>query len=402
MKTLLRNIAIIGLLVLGHDASPTHSGEKALDKDKVRIGVSLSLTDENREWGTRSLAGIRMRLNEWKNAGEKPEVELVVRDNTGRPGFARKNVVELVEKEKVGILIGPTRSDYLLPEREYLKQHQVVAISPSATDPRIGGENEWIFRLMFDNNFQAQAMARHAYNNLGYRRAAGILNTESSYSESVFKPFAECFTKLGGEIVSVQRYDWKYDEKNVYDFHSIMEAVAASKPDLVFVPLYAPEVVEIMNESLKVNLDASFFGTDTWDSDVLLEAGGNKLWDAHYIAGYTPELETKEMKHFLSQYEGTEEAYAEQGSVLGYDTMALILHALRGAKTTEDVRKNLQGLKNYPLATGPITYDPKRGAIRPAYIRHIIKDGAWFRSSYVETIWPEGMGGVETGEGCAE
>lgn len=387
MKTVFHWFVIMVLCLVVLNPAGACAGERK----RVRVGVCLSLTDENGEWGNRSLAGIRMRMKEWNSSGGNPEIELLVRDDEGRRELSRTNVEELVRKEKVAALIGPSRSDFLLEERDFLKEQKIIAISPNATRPGIGREGDWIFRLLFDDDFQARAMARHAYENLRYRRAAVIVNTSYSYPESVFKSFAESFRQLGGEIVNVERYSWKYCKNNAYNFQSILKSTAASNPDFVLVPLYAPEVVDVMNASLTVDLHVPFFGTDTWDSELLLEAGGNKLWDAYYVAGYSAQSTSPEAQHYRTQYNMSEEANIEYASILGYDTLSLILHALQDAETPEDMRENLLSLKNHPLASGPITIDPQRGTIRPAYINHITKDGDWFKSTHVDTIWPEGV-----------
>lgn len=373
------------LAILAVAPSSAFSGEK------VRIGVCLSLSGENSESGRRSLAGVRMRLEEWNRSGQQPLVALIVRDDQGNPAITQKMVPELVEKEKVTALIGPGSSQLLFSVRDYLRDRKVVAVSPSVTNPAVSRDNDWTFRLMFDDDFQSEALARFIFRNLNMRRAAAVLNTHYPYSESAFGPFAAEFERLGGAIVGAERFDWRDDIDNLYDFTDILANLEKVRPEMVFLPLYAPEAAELIRESLHTRLNTIFCGADTWDSELLLMSAGNNLRQAHYVSGMNISANTPELQHFMSVYNTSNEPYAEPSSIYGYDALSLLLVALKDGNASESIRDNLYKLRNYPLSTGPITIDRERGTLRPAYIHSIVKRGNEFRSTFVDTIWPEAM-----------
>lgn len=365
------------------------AGVLAQSPDPIRIGVCLTLSGENSEWGKRTLAGVQLRQEEWNNSGATPAVRLVIRDDKADAELSRQHVADLVENERVAVIIGPGRPRSLQGVREYLRERQIVAISPNATHPDIGKGDDWIFRLLFDDDFQAGAIAQHAYENLHLRRAAAVLNTFYAYPEIVFRAFRERFEALGGKIVDVKRFSWKYDEEDVFDFASTIYSLIAAAPDVIFLPLLTPEVIEAMNASAGISLNAVFCGTHTWISKELLESGGNALVKAPYVSGFNLEADTPAMRHFQSQYDDSNVPYLELESVFGYDTLSLILHGFKDGVSSEALRENLYSLRNFHLASGPITITREHSTQRPAYIHHIIKEKGGFKSTCVSTIYPE-------------
>lgn len=364
--------------------------------ESIRIGVCLSLTGENSEWGKRTLAGVQLRQEEWNNSGAKPSVELVIRDDEADEDLAKKHVMDLVEKEGVVALVGPGRPQSLRAVRKYLRVKRIVAISPNATHPDIGKDDDWVFRLLFDDDFQAQAIARFAYETLSMRRAAAILNTHYSYPETVFASFKKWFERLGGKIVGVERFDWRYDPDSIFDFSSILRDISKEKPEMVLLPLLTPEVVEVMHASLNLDFNASFFGTHTWASRELMMAGGNALLNAYCVTGFNSKATTEEMRHFRAMYNESNVAYLDLESIFGYDTLSLILYGFRDGVSSDALRATLYNLRNYPLASGPITITREHGTLRPAYIYKAVKEKVGFKTECLDVMFPEGMEKVES------
>lgn len=360
--------------------------------ETIRVGVSLSLSSEdNSEWGRRTLAGVKIRAEEWNRSGKTPRVELIVRDDFMDEAAAIRNVRDLVENEAVTAIIGPSSSKLALALREYCRAHKVITISPNATHPEIGIENEWVFRMMFDDTFQAKALASFAYDNLNMRRAGVFINTFIPYPESVFQTFSEHLTRIGGEVVHVERYEWCDDNTSVYDFGDALNAMFSKRPEIILLPLYSPDAISILQQSLGFDVNSTFCGTDTWDSKLLFEGGGSRLHNSFFTSGLNLQSHSPEMQHFQELYHMSNEAYAEPSSVLGYDALSLILFAYESTDDPDVARSRLISLRNYPLASGPITIDPKYGTFRPVHIFRIVHRDGNFDPVHEDTFYPDHM-----------
>lgn len=355
----------------------------------TRVGVCLSLTGDTTDSDLAALAGIRLRMEEWNAENPSKRIELVVRDTGGDPGLGPKLLEELVEREKVAAVIGFNTSNSLFEVADYARKKKIVVLSPSATDPRIGGNDDWAFRLLYDDEFQAKAMAEFVIGKLNMRRACAVVNARYSYSESTFAPFARQFEKLGGVIVDVAVNDVEYDpesEGGAVDFAALFEKLRKSRPETVFLPLHAPEAAAIVRESLQEGFYAHFCGADTWENETLLLSGGNNLRNSHYVSGVNFQSGTPEMDHFLSIYDRSNDLHAAPLSVYGYDSLTVILEAMRNGTDPETMRETLYGMKDFPLASGPITFDREAGTLRPAHIRRITLRSGVFASETVATI----------------
>jgi ABC-type branched-subunit amino acid transport system substrate-binding protein len=82
-------------------------------KREVTVGLSISLTGKFRPQGEQALQGIRL-WQSYINAqggiavrnGEKRSVRLIWYDDHSRISFARKNVLQLLQEDRVDILLG--------------------------------------------------------------------------------------------------------------------------------------------------------------------------------------------------------------------------------------------------------------------------------------------------------
>src|SRR5690606_8021052 len=88
---------------------------------------------------------------------------------------------------------------------EHDGEHAVVAVSPTATSPRLSGHSRWFFRVCPNDLAASAAVARFALDSLEARRAAVIYRNDS-YGRDWTAAFAETFTQGGGEVVQRAPY----------------------------------------------------------------------------------------------------------------------------------------------------------------------------------------------------
>lgn len=257
----IRDYACIIVFTIVLAAVPCWTGEIKT----VRFGVSLSLSGTMSESGNAYLAGIKMRFDEFNTNAAKTglKLDMVVLDDQSKKEKAVENYVALVDKHNARAVLGPTASTFAHAMRPYAAERKVPIISPSATAPDISRNDDWVFRILFDDSFQGHALARYMADKLKFKRAAVIVNKNVTYSKTVYEAFQEEFKKAGGTMVAEEWFEWNYSDDKEHDFSDNLRKVKAEKPQVVLLPGYSWEVAAILRQALTEDVDTVFCGGDT-------------------------------------------------------------------------------------------------------------------------------------------
>ena len=100
--------------------------------DPIRIGFLTVRTGALAAGGKQMEEGIQLFLKERNNMLAGRKVELIIADTGGTPPQAKAKTQELVEKNRVHVIIGPLATFEALAIDDYIKQAQVPLITPTS------------------------------------------------------------------------------------------------------------------------------------------------------------------------------------------------------------------------------------------------------------------------------
>jgi branched-chain amino acid transport system substrate-binding protein len=231
------------------------------DRPVPLVGVILPLSGGFSADGAGALSGLRALEGE---LGENPSCRFVVMDNFSNPRESVRCVTELYE-EGCSLIVGPAYSSSSIAASRRAKELNIPILSPSATHPSVTQDNPWSFRACFLDTQQAEALAKFSVSTLGANHAALIVNLSEPYSLDLARGFAESFVRFGGNLAG--RFYYYSEEK---DFQDLVEAVAASHPDVIMIPGYAPDIRPLLEAAYPAWNGIPLLGSDGWDSPDLL------------------------------------------------------------------------------------------------------------------------------------
>src|SRR5882672_10570252 len=106
-------------------------------------------------------------------AGRK--VELFVGDSAGVPAQARTKIQELVERDRIHIMIGPLAAAEALAADDYIRQAQLLTLSVAAAEDLTQRKpNPWFTRGTATSAQSAHPMADYAFKEMKMRRMVTI------------------------------------------------------------------------------------------------------------------------------------------------------------------------------------------------------------------------------------
>jgi branched-chain amino acid transport system substrate-binding protein len=254
-------------------------------------------------------------------------------------------------------------------------------ISPTSTNVEVTKKGDYIFRACFTDASQGRALAAFARKNLSAATATLLVDARSDYSVGLADAFRRDFTAAGGKILS----ELKYTEGDS-DFSAQLTAIAAEKPDVLFVPGYYTDAGLIARQARGLGITATLLGADGWDSPKLTEIGGEAIEGAYLSNHYSPDDPSPAVQTFVAAYRKAYGRVPDSIAASSYDAARLIADAIRRAGSTEGkrVRDALASTAGFAGVTGKITFDADRNPVKAAVMLRVGK-GAFH---YVASVAP--------------
>jgi len=361
---------------------------EAANYDVVRIGVFEPLSGRDKKHGELELRGIKL-ANELFPTVIGKKVELVYADNKSDMDMAAAAAKELVEK-KVSVVLGSYGSTLSLAGGEYFTEARIPAIAITATNPLVTSSSDYYFRACFVESFQGVALAKYVVEQMGTSTAAIFRDAEDDYAAAVSQTFSDKMVQLtADENAIVKVVEYTSAQK---DFKPQLQQIKESGASFVLLAGKNKDAIRIMAQAKEAGIRLTFLGTDKWQSQSFLDEGGTALDGAVFSTYFDPQASiTENTEVFLKAYREKygEDAEPPAEAALGFDAYLLALNAINAAGTSVDgaaIRDQLAATKNFPGASGNITFDENGDPIKSVSIQTII-NGDIFHIYTVEPTW---------------
>lgn len=295
----------------------------------------------------------------------KHPLELLVEESDGTPEGAARSVLRLINQHRVTALIGFNFSRSAVPASRAAEKAGVPIVFPMPTHPDVTAGKRYAFRVIFTDEVQARAMARFARDDLDVATAATYVDVAEVYGPGMAAVFGETFERAGGTILAQETY-----MTGDGDHRPQLTRLRELAPEVLFLPSYSDEAVNIVGQARELGLGSVVLGTDGWLPEHLVNV---PLLDGAYCAQpWHLEFahESSAARRFVDVYRRAFGIDPDRTAAFVYDAVGLLLDALRraGAPEPEAIRQALARTEDYPGATGSITFrdrggDPRRKAV---------------------------------------
>ena len=350
----------------------------------VKIGVFEPQTGDNGAGGKQEILGMEYAHSLFPTVeigGETYEVKLEIVDNRTAAENGPSAASELVNRG-VSIVLGSYGSGVSIAGGTVFEEAGMPAIGTSCTNPQVTADCSVYYRLAFLDPFQGTVLANYAYNELGVTTAYALGMLGSDYDQGLLYYFEQAFSQLGGKVVTEE-----FPEGNA-NFVSYVNNAKAAGAGVIFAPVSINYAQLIVEAAAAQGFEGALLGSDTWDSNKVIESATGKdveaLVTTFYQEGGAPEFDSG-IKAWLNANpdqmtnNGGNDMIAAVTAV-GYDAYLTALEALKLAGSTEpaDVLAALPSVKLEGV-TGLIEFDEIGDAKRDsAFIKTAnTVDGVW-------------------------
>ena len=354
------------------DSDSSQSGDAASGDKVVRIGVFEPATGDSGAGGKQEMLGMQYANHITPTVdigGETYQVELVYADNGSDSAKAPTAASELVSKD-VSLVLGTYGSSSAIAGGPIFGEAGLAAIGVTCTNPNVTAGNDYYFRICFLDPFQGTVLANFAQDKFSAKKAYCLGELGNDYDQGLVKYFTDAFD---GEVIT------DAFPTNTSDFSTYLAKAKDQGAEVIFCPVSIAYATQIIKLAASMGLDIPILGSDTLDSNKVLEAAAGsdvQLYvSTFYQEGGSPEFDDG-IKAWLNEdstamtNNGGNDTIAAV-TAMGYDAYYVALEALKAAGSTDAgaVKAALPGVA-YTGVTGVIAFDDIGDAIRDtAYIK---------------------------------
>jgi len=237
-------------------------------------------------------------------------------------------------------VLGPGCSSAATPGAPILWQAGIVDICTSCTAPKLTAadrkpEYSGFARTVYSDIEQGKADATYAIK-VAHAKTVATIHDGSPYAQQLQQVFADNVVAMGGKVVSQEAV-----APTDVDMHPVLTKIAASKPDLIYYPLFTAAAAQVSRQAKetpgleKVKLMG---GTSMLSADFIEAAGPSVIGLVFGNPDLSPDAMGKGYPKLVAEYK---KAYGE-APISGYhanayDALTLTVKAIeKVAKSDKD------------------------------------------------------------------
>jgi branched-chain amino acid transport system substrate-binding protein len=284
------------------------------------------------------------------------KLEIIARDDAGKPDVAVTQASQLVESERVDLLTGTILSHIGLAVADFAKQKQIFFLaSQPLTDALIWEKgSRYTFRLRPSTFTQAAILAKQAAQFPARRWATIAPNYE--FGQSAVANFKSELKRLRPDVEFISE---QWPPLNKIDAGAVVQAMMADKPEAIFNATFGSDLAKLVREG---TTRGAFVGRSvvsilTGEPEYLapLKEEAPVGW---LVTGYPwSEIKTSEHDAFLQAYLARFNEPPNIGALIGYINTIVLARAIEAAgnTNTNDLIKAMEHLK-VGTPVGPVAF----------------------------------------------
>ncbi len=327
-----------------------------------KIGLLTVKTGPLAQGGIQMEQGILAFLKEKNNTLSGRKIEFISADTGGNPAGAKTKAQEVIERDKVNVILGPLAAFELLAITDYVRDNQTPLISlAAAEDVTQRKANPFVIRPSATSAQCCHVMGDYAAKELKYKRAATV-SEDFAFGYEQMSGFQRVFEDNGGKVVKklwppLVTPDYTPYIAQIRNVDCVFTGFAGSNP-VKFMRSYAD-----LGLKGRIPLLAGWTAMD----DALLRTLGDEAVGVVSAAFYSADHDTPSNKRFVAamqkDYGVLPGGYSAGMYVAGQCVEAAIQRARRPVGRSQGARRSLaQGVVDRHAA--------RAGEVRPVWQRH--------------------------------
>ncbi len=384
-----RSQLYVGLIVCLLLAGLLMPSTAPAQSEPVRVGFLTIKSGALAAGGRQMEEGLNLFFKERNYTLSGRKVEVITADTGGQPALTKNKTQELVERNKVHVVIGPLAAFEALAIDAYILQSQTPIICPSAAaeDMTQRKLNPYFVRAVGTCGQPNHPFGEYAFKELKYKRMATIAD-DFAYGHELVAGFQRAFEENGGKIVQKL-----WSPLNVADYGSYIGQIKTNI-DAVFAAYAGANGLRFLQQYNEYGLKAKIpvLGSMTTLDEGILKNMGDEALGVLSSGWYTAMIKSPFNERFVKAVNKEYNADPGYYTTGAYNAGLYLEQALKAVNgKIEDKKAFMAALKKTHIKESPvgeINLDEYSQPIMNIYIRKVERvDGKLVNS--VVKIYPK-------------
>jgi branched-chain amino acid transport system substrate-binding protein len=350
----------------------------------IRVGLMTVKTGPLASGGIDMERALVQYLKERNNMMAGRKIELLVGDSGGVPAQARTKIQELVERDKIHVMIGPLATAEALAADDYIRQAQLLTLSVAAADDMTQRKpNPWFTRGTSTASQCAHPMADYSYQQLNYRRMV-LIADDIAYGHEMCAGFQRVFEELGGKVVQKT-----FPPLTVPDYGTYLSQLN-TKADAIYLGFAGSNGFRYLRQLNEYGLIGKLkvVGGMTALDEAVLRNMGDEALGILTACWYSAELDNPINQKFAAAFRAQWKYDPGFYAAATYTEAAVLEATLNkiGGKI-EDKPAFMKAVRSIKVDTcrGPVSFDRYGNVVGNVYIRRVTRKEGRLVNSVVHT-----------------
>ncbi|HEY4066130.1 MAG TPA: ABC transporter substrate-binding protein [Burkholderiaceae bacterium] len=354
---------------LGLAAAACAAAASAADTGPIKIGLILPMTGQSASTGRQIDAAVKLWVAQNGNKIAGRTVEVILKDDGAVPDTTKRIAQEMIVNDHVAVIAGFGITPTALATAPLGTQSKTPMVVMAAATSSITEASPYFIRTSFTLPQVTIGIADWAAKNKIKKVVSLVADYGPGFDAEKF--FDSQFRLDGGQMLDKLRTPLKSP-----DFAPVLQRVADTKPDALFVFLPSGQGATFMKQFAERGLDKSgvkLIATgDVTDDDQLNDMGDVALGvvNSHHYSAAHPSAANKK---FVDAFQAANKFRPNFMAVGGYDGMRVIYKALETTKGAggEALLNAMKG-QVFESPRGPVLIDAQtRDIVQDVYIRKV-------------------------------
>jgi branched-chain amino acid transport system substrate-binding protein len=379
-----RRTVLKGMLATGASVANLKMPALHAQGAPFKIGLLTVKTGPLAQGGIQMEQGIAAFLKEKNSTLAGRKVELLVADTGGNPAGAKTKAQEVIERDKVNVILGPLAAFELLAITDYVRDNATPLLSlAAAEDVTQRKANPFVIRPSATSGQCSHAMADYAAKELKLKRMATI-SEDFAFGHEQMAAFQRVFEDAGGKIVKklwppLVTPDYTPFVAQIGNVDGVFNGFAGSNP-VKFMRAYAD-----LGLKDKIPLLAGWTAMD----DALLRSLGDEAVGVYSAAYYSADSSSDSNKRFVAamqkDYGVLPGGYSAGMYVAGQCVEASIQQLWAQADDRKAFAEALHKVALTDTPRGAVKFDQYGNVIGEVFIRRCEKKGNQLVNTVIKT-----------------
>jgi len=354
--------------------------------ENLRVGFLTVRTGPLAAGGRQMEEGINLLLKERNYAFAGRKVDLIFADTAGQPALAKTKTQELVEREKVHVIIGPLATFEALAIDGYMLESKTPLITPTSAaqmDLAQQKKSDYVIHVYGTAAQPMHVLGQYAAKKLGLKRMATIAD-DFTYGHEGTAGFQHVFEDNGGKIVQKL-----WPPLNVADYGSY---VGQLKPNVdgIYAGFAGSNPLRFLRTYKEYGLAKPVFGNPTLVDEGILKNMGDEALGVYSASWYTVDRDTPDNKRFVQSIQAEYKVTPGFYTAGTYTAGLWLEEAMKAVKGRFEDKaafvKALHGVRLNHGPMGPIRLDEYGKPILSIYIRKVERKNGQLVNTTIDKV----------------